>query len=273
MSNYVIGDIQGCYKPLRKLLKKVRFSPNRDKLWCVGDLVNRGPKSLDTLRFLQDIDDATHIILGNHDLHFIAINEGCAPSVSEGTLSRLLDARDCQDLSDWLRGKPLAHYQSLDTRYGIRKFLMIHAGVSPLWSLQKTLNLAAEVEYALQSTAYRDHLRHMYGNTPTFWYNKLRGLDRLRVITNYLTRIRFCDEIGTLKLAIKEGLEAAPHGFKPWYEYEKITPEATLLFGHWAAIEGRTGRKQVHALDTGCVWGRDLTLMRLEDRQRYRVSG
>ncbi|MBV56993.1 MAG: diadenosine tetraphosphatase [Gammaproteobacteria bacterium] len=273
MNNYVIGDIQGCYKPLRKLLKKVRFSPNRDKLWCVGDLVNRGPNSLDTLRFLQDIDDATHIVLGNHDLHFIAINEGCAPSVSAGTLSRLLDARDCQDLSDWLRSKRLAYYQSLDTRNGIRNFLMIHAGVSPLWSLQKTLNLAAEVEYALQSSAYRDHLRHMYGNTPTFWYNKLRGLDRLRVITNYLTRIRFCDEIGTLKLTVKEGLEAAPHGFKPWYEYEKITPKAALLFGHWAAIEGRTGRKQVHALDTGCVWGRDLTLMRLEDKQRYRVSG
>jgi bis(5'-nucleosyl)-tetraphosphatase (symmetrical) len=272
MSTYVIGDIQGCYQALRKLLKKVKFSPNRDQLWCVGDLVNRGPDSLSTLRYLQDMDDAIRIVLGNHDLHFIAINEGCAPARGKDTLDELLQAPDCQTLSDWLRGQRLAHYAALDTKAGIRNFLMVHAGVAPQWSLQKTLNLAAEVEYALKDKDYRAFLGHMYGDTPVRWYNKLHDLDRLRVITNYLTRVRFCDDIGNLKLSIKEGLSTAPHGFKPWFEYERITPKATILFGHWAALEGFTGRQQVHALDTGYVWGRELTLMRLEDEQRYSVS-
>jgi bis(5'-nucleosyl)-tetraphosphatase (symmetrical) len=149
---------------------------------------------------------------------------------------------------------------------------MVHAGVAPNWSVQKTLNLAAEVEYALQDKDYRSFLSHMYGDQPSFWYDKLRDLDRLRVITNYLTRIRFCDDMGQLQLSIKEGLETAPSGFQPWYEYEKITPEATILFGHWAAIEGITGKKKIQALDTGYVWGRELTLLRLEDRQKYSVS-
>lgn len=272
MSTYVVGDIQGCYKPLKKLLRKVKFSQTRDKLWCVGDLVNRGPHSLDTLRFLQDIDGSTELVLGNHDLHFIAINESCAPARTKDTLGKLLAARDCQQLSDWLRHKPLAHYASVDTNAGPKNFLMVHAGVAPHWSLQKTLNLAAEVEYALKDSSYRDFLRHMYGNTPTRWHDKLKGLDRLRVITNYLTRIRFCDEIGDLQLTAKEGLGTAPRGYKPWYQYEKITPEATILFGHWAALDGRTNRKQVFAMDTGYAWGRELTMMRLEDQQQYSIS-
>lgn len=272
MSTYVVGDIQGCYKPLKKLLKKVRFSASTDTLWCVGDLINRGPHSLDTLRFLQDLDSAVVIVLGNHDLHFIAINEGCAPARTRDTLGKLLGANDCQDFSDWLRTKPLAHFDSLDTSQGLKNFLMIHAGVAPSWTLQDTLNYAAEVEFALQGSTAREFLRHMYGDVPARWYNGLQGLDRLRVITNYLTRIRFCDAIGTMRLNIKEGLWAAPAGFKPWYHFEKITPSATILFGHWAALEGRTDKKEVHALDTGLVWGRELTLMRLEDFKRFSVS-
>ena len=272
MSTYVVGDIQGCYKPLKKLLRKVKFSPAQDKLWCVGDLVNRGPDSLDTLHFLQDMEDSIELVLGNHDLHFIAINESCAPERGKDTLDELLAAPDCQQLSDWLRGKPLAHYACVDTHKGPKNFLMVHAGIAPQWSLQKTLNLAAEVEYALQDSQYRGFLQHMYGDTPPRWHDKLQGLDRLRVITNYLTRLRFCDEIGNMHFGVKQGLSATPVGFKPWYQYEKITPEATILFGHWAALEGRTGREQVHALDTGYVWGRELTLMRLEDLQRYAVS-
>ena len=272
MSTYVIGDIQGCYKPLRNLLKKAGFSVNRDKLWCVGDLINRGPHSLDTLRYLQDMHGAIQIVLGNHDLHFIAINESCGPTRTKDTLEKLLAAKDCQQLSDWLRQQPLAHFDCIDTNEGLKHFLMIHAGVAPQWSLQKTLNLAAEVEYALQDASYRDFLRHMYGDYPDRWQDQLQGLDRLRVITNYLTRIRFCNEIGRMRLDIKEGLIAAPVGFKPWYYYERITPKATILFGHWAALEGRTDKKQVFALDTGFVWGRELTMMRLEDQQRYSVS-
>ena len=272
MSTYVVGDIQGCYKPLQKLLKKVQFSTTTDTLWCVGDLINRGPHSLDTLRFLRDLGDAVEIVLGNHDLLFIAINEDCAPPRTKDTLHNLLAASDCQELSDWLRTRPLAHFDAIDTRKGLKNFLMIHAGVAPMWTLQSTLNYAAEVEYALQDTNYREFLRHMYGDTPARWHNSLTGMDRLRVITNYLTRVRFCDEIGTMRLNIKEGLWAAPVGYNPWYYYEKITPGATILFGHWAALEGRTDKKAVHALDTGYVWGRELTMMRLENFKRYSVS-
>jgi len=272
MSTYVVGDLQGCYKPLKKLLKKVKFSESKDKLWCVGDLVNRGPDSLETLRFLHDMADSIELVLGNHDLHLIAIHAGCAPAKSKDTLDDLLNAMDCQHLCDWLRTQPLAHYESLDTKAGVTDFLMVHAGVAPHWTLQKTLDLSAEVQYALLDTEYKAFLRHMYGNTPDRWHNQLEGLDRLRVITNYLTRVRFCDEIGTMQLTVKEGLGAAPQGFKPWFEYETMTPETTILFGHWAALEGYTGKKHVHALDTGYVWGRELTLMRLEDQQLYSIS-
>ncbi|MEX0965206.1 MAG: symmetrical bis(5'-nucleosyl)-tetraphosphatase [Pseudohongiellaceae bacterium] len=271
MSTYVVGDLQGCYKPLKKLLKKVKFSETRDKLWCVGDLINRGPDSLDTLRFLRDMEGSIELVLGNHDLHFIAINEGCAPARSKDTLDKLLKSEDCQQLSDWLRTQPLAFHASVETKAGVENFLMVHAGVAPHWSLQKTLNLSAEVQLALQDAEYRTFLRHMYGNTPSRWHDELEGMDRLRVITNYLTRVRFCDEIGTMQLTVKEGLSAAPEGFKPWFEYEKISPDTTILFGHWAALEGHTGKRHIHALDTGYVWGRELTLMRLEDRQLYAI--
>ncbi|MFK7865786.1 MAG: symmetrical bis(5'-nucleosyl)-tetraphosphatase [Pseudohongiellaceae bacterium] len=272
MSIYAIGDIQGCYKQLRKLLKKVKFSPAQDRLWCVGDLINRGPKSLDTLKFLQDIDDATRIVLGNHDLHFIALHEDCAPFRGKDTVGKLLNSQHSSAFSDWLRSKPLAHYESVDTLNGPEHFLMLHAGVAPSWTVQKTLNLSAEVELALQGEDYRGFLSHMYGDVPERWHNGLKGLDRLRAITNYLTRVRFCDPIGTLKLDVKQGLNATPKGFKPWFEYEKITREASIVFGHWASLEGITNRAKVHALDTGCVWGRELTLMRLEDGQRISVT-
>lgn len=272
MSTYAVGDIQGCYKALKKLLKKIGFSPSSDKLWCVGDLVNRGPKSLDTLLYLQDIDASTEIVLGNHDLHFIAIHEGCAPARNKDTLGKLLESSECQQLSDWLRSKSLAHHESLETKRGLEDFLMIHAGVAPRWSLQRTLDLAAEVQHALQGSDYKKFLRNMYGDEPIRWFDKVKGQDRLRLITNYLTRIRFCDDIGSLRLDIKEGLCSAPAGFKPWFDYEKITPEATIIFGHWAALEGYTGKPHVYALDTGYVWGRSLTAMRLEDKKLFAIS-
>ena len=193
MSTYAVGDIQGCYKQLRKLLKTVRFSPSQDKLWCVGDLVNRGPKSVDTLRFLQDMDDSTRIVLGNHDLHYIALSEGCAPLRSKDTLGKLLTANDADSLSSWLRSKPLAYLDSIESDAGPRHFMMFHAGVAPSWTVQTTLNYAAEVELVLQGVNYKEFLRSMYGDKPRRWHNNLTGKDRLRVITNYLTRARFCD--------------------------------------------------------------------------------
>ena len=271
MAIYAIGDIQGCYKPLMKLLKKVEFKPGKDKLWCVGDLINRGPKSLDTLRYLRDNDDSVEIVLGNHDLHFLAIYHGVAPARSSDTLAKLLGAKDSLELSEWLRHKPLAHYDSVDTAKGIQHYLMVHAGVAPKWSVQKTLNLAAEVELALQGPDFKTFLQNMYGNKPDRWSKHLIGWDRLRVITNYLTRVRFCNEIGQMDLTVKEGVSFAPLGFRPWFEFERITPQTNILFGHWAALEGKTGKDHVYALDTGCVWGRDLTMMRLEDEQLFSV--
>ena len=272
MSTYVVGDIQGCYQALNRLLDKIGFAPGTDQLWCVGDLVNRGPDSLKTLRFLHRLGDDVRVVLGNHDLHFIAVFESCAGARSSDSLRKLLNAPDCQQLSDWLRQQPLALHDCLPTESGLENFLMVHAGVAPRWSLQKTLNLAAEVELALQGRGRHEYLRNMYGNEPIRWYDKLEGPARLRTITNYLTRLRFCDDIGSLRLDIKEGLCAAPVGFRPWFDYEKITPQATILFGHWAALEGYTGKSHVYALDTGCVWGRRLTALRLEDKRLYSVA-
>lgn len=272
MSTYVVGDIQGCYKPLRKLLKKVDFHPDQDQLWCVGDLVNRGPRSLDTLRFLRDLGDSCRVVLGNHDLHFIAKYEGCSPGKGKHTLQELLEAEDAQQLSNWLRQQPLAYYDCVDTDSGLQRFLMVHAGVAPSWSLDKTLQLSAEVELALQGPDYRAFLTHMYGDKPRRWFDGLQGLDRLRVITNYLTRVRFVDAIGNLQLSAKEGLALAPYGYKPWFRYETISAKTQLLFGHWAALEGHTGKPRVHALDTGFVWGRALTALRLEDGRRFAYS-
>ena len=270
MSTYAIGDIQGCYKPLRKLLKKIDFSPGSDRLWCVGDLVNRGPKSLDTLRLLADMDDALTIVLGNHDLHFLAVHEGCAPMRRKDRLRELLAAPDCGELADWLRRKPLAHCETIETETGPRPFLMVHAGFAPDWNIARILELAGEVETALDRKP-RKFLSHMYGDEPSLWDDSLSKQSRLRVITNYLTRIRFCDAEGRLRLDLKEGIDTAPPGYKPWFRWQRISREADIVFGHWAAIEGRTGIDRVHALDTGCVWGGPLTALRLEDQNRISV--
>jgi bis(5'-nucleosyl)-tetraphosphatase (symmetrical) len=273
MATYVIGDIQGCYKPLRKLLKSVNFQTPGDELWCVGDLINRGPKSLDTLRFLQDINESATIVLGNHDLHFLALYYECTPEIASNrhTLDQLLAAPDCGNLADWLRHKPLVHYDCLTTGRSIEHYLMVHAGVAPQWDLQQTLDLAAEVELALQGPDFRKFLKKMYGDRPTRWRDELSGWKRLRVITNYLTRLRFCNAKGKMDLMVKESASSAPEGFKPWFEFEQLTPKTNILFGHWAALQGVTGKERVYALDTGCVWGRELTMMRLDDHKLFSV--
>jgi len=271
MSIYVVGDIQGCYKPLRKLLKSVNFKPGRDELWCVGDLINRGPDSLDTLRYLCDINDSVTIVLGNHDLHFLALYHGCAGINSRHTLDNLLAAPDCGALAEWLRFQSLVHDRVLEHPEGRQHYLMVHAGVPPGWTREDTLERAAEVEDALHGKKFRNFLSNMYGNRPDCWDNSLTGYKRLRLITNYLTRMRFCKADGKLELSSKRGLDTTPDGYRPWYEFEQLTPETTILFGHWAALEGHTGKPGVYALDTGFVWGRELTMMRLEDRQLYSV--
>jgi len=274
MATYAIGDIQGCYKPLRKLLKAVAFQPGADELWCVGDLINRGPKSLDTLRYLRDIGESATVVLGNHDLHFLALYYQCTPDTINGrhTLDELLAAPDCGELADWLRHKPLAHHDSVLGSQGIHNYLMVHAGVPPQWDLHTTLALSAEVEAALRGPDFRKFLNKMYGDKPSRWKDTLTGRKRLRMITNYLTRMRFCSANGKLDLQIKEGVNEAPEGFRPWFEFEQITnSETSILFGHWAALQGVTRHDRVYALDTGCVWGRELTMMRLEDHKLFSV--
>lgn len=272
MAIYAIGDIQGCYKPLRKLLKQVDFHPGRDELWCVGDLINRGPRSLDTMRYLRELgSEAVRVVLGNHDLHYLALYHGCIGDNGKHTLDDLLNAPDSAELTDWLRHQPLAYHRRAPGPGGEHDYLMLHAGVAPSWTREKTLALAAEVEAELSGPDYLELLRNMYGNEPDRWDDELTGYPRLRTIINYLTRLRFCDTNGRMEFRAKSGLGDAPEGFRPWFEFEQLTPGTNILFGHWAALEGRTGRPGVFALDTGCVWGRELTMMRLQDHRLFSV--
>ncbi len=273
MSTYAIGDIQGCFESLQCLLEKITFDPQRDRLWLVGDLVNRGPDSLATLRFLYSLRDSIDFVLGNHDLHFLAIAHGLRKPSPSDTLGSLLLATDKQQLVDWLIQGKLLH---TDAQLG---FTMVHAGIPPQWSLHQAQAHAREVEAVLQSRYSRDFLSNMYGNSPSSWKNKLIGQERLRLITNYFTRMRFCTAEGELELNTKDNVSAAPLGFLPWFSHPmRKTLDDNIIFGHWAALEGRAlcndqPVANVFALDTGCVWGGSLTAMRLEDRQMYKCSG
>jgi bis(5'-nucleosyl)-tetraphosphatase (symmetrical) len=269
MATYVVGDIQGCYDPLARLLEKVRFDPSQDRLWAVGDLVNRGPKSLKTLRFLKSLGERFTSVLGNHDLHFLALASGAHQEGKVTSLQRLLNAKDCAELCEWLRGFAMIHHEVLPTMLGERAFVMVHAGMAPSWTIEEALTLASEVETVLRGKHYKKFLNKMYGDLPDCWDPNLSGMKRLRVITNYLTRMRFCDEQGRLNLKIKTGAANPPKGFKPWYQHFNLDQDVDILFGHWATLQGVTNVASFHALDTGCVWGRCLTLMRLEDGRRF----
>lgn len=264
MSTYAIGDIQGCLEPLQCLLKKIAFDPTKDTLWLAGDLINRGPDTLATLRFLYAIRASLVIVLGNHDLHFLAVAYGVRKKGQFDTLDELLQAPDCAELIAWLRQQKLLHH---DARLG---FTMVHAGIPPQWDLEQAKACAREVETVLQSPALVDYLASMYGNKPNRWKEKLQGFERLRLITNYFTRMRFCSAEGALELETKESAAAAPVGYAPWFSFaERKTKHEKILFGHWAALEGVTNTPNIYALDTGCVWGGALTAMRLEDSQKF----
>lgn len=264
MATYVIGDIQGCFYQLQCLLKKVNFSPIHDKLWIVGDLVNRGPDSLQTLRYIYSLGDCCTIVLGNHDLHLLAIANGVQSPKKQDTLDGILSASDRSQLLEWLRQQPLLHYDE-ETNVA-----MVHAGIPPHWSIKKALARAAEVEEVLRGERFTDFLKNMYGNQPDSWDKNLKGWSRLRMITNYFTRMRFCNYQGDLELSAKGSPKDAPKGYKPWYLHSKRkAKDTTILFGHWAALEGKTDNSShnVFALDTGCVWGNHLTLMNLETKK------
>ncbi len=272
MSTYAIGDIQGCFESLQCLLEKIAFNPQQDRLWLVGDLINRGPDSLATLRFLYSLRDSVEFVLGNHDLHFLAVAHGLRKQGQSDTLNTLLAAPDKQQLIDWLIQGKLLH---TDVQLG---FTMVHAGIPPQWSLHEAQAHAREVEAALQSRYSRDLLGNMYGNFPNGWKNKLIGIERLRLITNYFTRMRFCTAEGDLELNAKDNVSFSPLGYAPWFSHaERKTRNDNIIFGHWAALEGRAlhdnaPMANIYALDTGCVWGGSLTAMRLEDKQLFSCS-
>ncbi len=264
MSTYVVGDLQGCLDPLLCLLKDVDFNTATDNLWVVGDIVNRGPQSLDTLRYIYSMGDCAQIVLGNHDLNLLAVAEGIRKEHSSDTLSDILNAPDRDILLQWLRQQPLIH-RNLDLNA-----TMVHAGIAPQWSLQKAATLAREVEHALQSADYRNFLNDMYGNEPACWSDELVGTTRLKVITNYLTRMRFCRPDGALDLISKTDQSELGDAYEPWFTHNgQWRDDGLLLFGHWAALDGDCGIENIHALDTGCVWGRKLTMLRIEDRALF----
>lgn len=265
MSTYAIGDIQGCLDPLKELLETITFDPTKDRLLLAGDLIARGPDSLGTLRFLYTIRERLSIVLGNHDLHLLAIRAGCAKlKPREADLLPLLDADDSDMLLDWLQQQKLFHQE---TDFNV---VMTHAGIPPQWTLEQAKSLAAEVETVLHSPRPKQLFNCMYGNQPNFWDDDLKGAERLRLITNYLTRMRFIDKDGRLELGSKGPANSAPAGFMPWFKHpDRKIVDQTIVFGHWAAINGESGTDGIEALDTGCVWGHSLTALRLDDMQRF----
>lgn len=252
---WAIGDVQGC---LDSLLALQAHLPANARLWFTGDLVNRGPRSLETLRWAMAQGERLVTVLGNHDLHLLAVAAGIRRAHRTDTLDDILAAPDRDALIDWVRSRPLAHFES--------GWLLVHAGVLPQWSVERTLELADEVQRALAGPDWLAFLREMYGNEPSRWSDSLRGNDRLRVIVNALTRIRFCTPDGRMEFGAKEGVDRAPAGYIPWFDApDRASAGTPIVFGHWAAL-GWLDRPDLLSIDTGCVWGRTLTAVRLSDR-------
>lgn len=269
MADYAIGDIQGCYEPLQRLLEAIDFNDRSDRLWLVGDLVNRGPESLAVLRFIKDLPIPAQITLGNHDLHLLGSLFGGRPwRGHDDTIEDIIKAPDGEDLGHWLRQQAILCYSPE------LQVVMCHAGIAPLWDLNQAIAYANELEAMLAGDSYRDFLALMYGNSPNLWSAELAGMERLRLITNYFTRMRFCDKTGALELSYKGTLAGRPAGVYPWYELpNRKDISADIVFGHWAALEGRCPNPRIHAIDTGCLWGGTLTALRLQDKQRFAVAG
>lgn len=267
MSTYAIGDIQGCYAPLQKLLEKIQFNSKQDILWFTGDIVNRGPESLATLRFVKQLGKQQYTVLGNHDLHLLALVIGAQPEKKENTLNEILFAPDRDELIDWLLHRPLLHHDAnLD-------FTMVHAGLAPNWDLTTAMKLAKEVEFILQGPYAKDFFLNMYGNQPDYWDPELKGWERARCITNFFTRLRFCHKDGRMDLETKGKIETAPANLIPWFQLpNRANANLRIIFGHWAALEGKVNSPNLFALDTGCVWGNCLTALRLEDQTLFSVQ-
>lgn len=263
MATYAIGDIQGCMNPLRRLLDHIKFDQTQDRLWFVGDLVNRGPHSLDVLRFVKQLGPSAVTVLGNHDIHLLALWSQITQPGRKDTLQPILSAPDADELLHWLRFRPLLHAEN--------GFVMIHAGMLPSWSIDQATALAREVEAALQHDNFQDVLPSIYFRKGVEPSANLSKKERLGLTTNVLTRLRVCTLEGVPEFSFKGPPEEAPPGYFPWFHIpNRATQHETIIFGHWSAL-GIVTEKHIVALDGGCVWGRELVTMRLEDRQLFRV--
>ena len=263
MSHYVVGDIQGCYAEFAQMLDLIAFERTRDRLWLVGDLVNRGPDSLSVLRAVKALGPAATMVLGNHDLHLLIVAAGHRSAHLRDTLAPILAAPDRDELLAWLRGQPLV------VREG--DLLMVHAGLLPSWTPERAVALSREVESALASADHDDFLRRLYGDEPARWDERLAGFDRLRVIVNSCTRMRFCSADGTMEFTEKRGPEYAPAGFAPWFAHaERRSSAVRVLCGHWSTLD-LLFAPNVTMLDSGCLWGGSLTAVRLDDGRVFQV--
>ncbi len=266
MATYAIGDLQGCYSELIDLLGQIDFDGGSDRLWFTGDLVNRGPQSLDCLRFVKALGRTAVTVLGNHDLHLLAMAAGKMTLKKNDTVEDILTADDREELLDWLRHQPLMYYD--------KGYLMVHAGLPPQWDAERARELASEVETVLRSDGADEFYDHMYGNQPDTWSEDMEGMDRLRYITNCFTRIRYCHEDGRLDLDDKNPPGKQIEDLIPWFQFDsRATKHIPILFGHWASLPFGNIKDftpyNVYPLDTGCVWGRRLTAMRLEDGKMF----
>ncbi len=262
MSTYLIGDIHGCFDEFCALLAQINFDPNKDTLWLTGDLVARGPYSLEVLRYVRSLGSKVRMVLGNHDLHLLAVHAGISRRRCGDQLTALLAAHDTEELINWLRCQPL--FQA-DHEL---KLVMAHAGISPQWDLNTAQACAREVEETLRGDDYRLLLAAMYGDMPNDWSQELAGLARLRFSTNVFTRMRFCFPYGQLDMCCKAPPWRAPAPLKPWFDLPRLVDsEYAIAFGHWAALKGKGTPKGIYALDTGCCWGGSLTLLHWEDKQ------
>ncbi|RKZ36183.1 MAG: diadenosine tetraphosphatase [Gammaproteobacteria bacterium] len=263
MSTYAIGDIQGCYTELQQLLELIQFNPDKDVLWSTGDLVNRGPNSLEVLRFFKNLKERTIVVLGNHDLHLLAVAHGNSDYLGpKDTLTPILEAPDSEELLTWLRYRPFLHHAP---DFGLT---MIHAGIPPQWDLLQARQYATEIEKILRGSKYKKYLANLYGDNPKKWSDKLTEWEKLRFITNCLTRLRYCNAKGKLALK-KKGAPTHDNEDKPWFWWShRASRDMQIILGHWSTL-GYYADNNVYALDTGCVWGGALTALRLEDKRVF----
>ncbi len=270
--NYVIGDVQGCFEALKALLKEIRFDPDQDFIWFAGDLVARGENSLGALRFIKKLADngVAATVLGNHDLTLLACARGIKPIKDKDNVRDVIDAIDSDELIDWIRKQPMCLFPNEQT-------VLTHAGIPNIWDAEKTAQLAKEVEAIIAHDDFEvvdAFLKEMFGKEPTLWSDELEGHERTRCIVNYLTRMRLTDAEGRLEYSFKDSLDdPMPEGFKPWFEFESKTAAThQIVFGHWAALQGKTISGRIQNVDGGCVWGNQLMAYRLEDQQMFAVD-